>query len=803
VHEEFAHVPLQHSEYAMQAIPPGLHAGVPVLVLLVVDEPPLLVPPKIAGVLPHAPSRQTSNGIAARIRAKVFIFRRRLAPLATLGAVIDPSLTMRAPTLLAVLAAGCASPAPSVATPVVETTAAPGVPQAPDAGEATPPARRSLIAAGDHHTCQLTAGGGIVCWGYNRYGQLGDGSRDARPAPVRISLADVIDVAAGEFRTCAVTTPGLVYCWGGLSERRLVPTLVAGVANAAAVAVGDEHMCALLRNGDVSCWGNNTKGQLGDGATTSRDEPAKVPGVTGAIDVAAGPEASCALLRSGKVLCWGSDGARRALSPLEVAGLPAMRSVRMHGGQACGVAADGRVFCWGEHVMKFDAAKSPEPIAVGDWTGVVDLAVGNAHRCVLLADGSLSCMGAGGGAGRADWQYKPIVVRAPGYLQAKGGAASAGDGFTCVLDAAGAAQCLGWNGEGELGIGEMASFVAPPGEVPGVDDAVRVVPAFWAACALRKDGTVVCWGSGESPATRPALNPRPHATPAEAVPGLPVARTLFPGPDGSSLCAGTASGDVYCFRAGLVGPGRTARRVVGLRDVVDIAPWPHRDGIAYAVLRSGTVVAFQAKAKHADDKTIEVVTAPLAGLSNVVEMIADSADACARKKDGTVACVALAEPFDPSGRPLAHAPPARVEVVKDLAGVVDLGFGHPWAARTRGGDVFFIEDRATGYRATEQPRLRGATAMSHLGDFLAIMSDGVLVSTSDRYGSGGGANGVWDVYKRDDLGPAIAVEKISTGCVVRPTGKVACWGNNLGGACGSNHRVFSSEPLSVKLPSAP
>jgi hypothetical protein len=258
---------------------------------------------------------------------------------------------------------------------------------------------------------------------------------------------------------------------------------------------------------------------------------------------------------------------------------------------------------------------------------------------------------------------------------------------------------------------------------------------------------------------------------------------------------------VYCFRAGLVG-GRTARRLVGLRDVVDIAPWPHRDGTAYAVLRSGTVVAFQAKAKQADDKTIEVVTTPLAGLSNVVEMIADTADACARKKDGTVACVALAEPFDPSGRPVAHAP-AKVEMVKDLAGVVDLGFGHPWAARTRGGEVFFIEDRVTGYRATQQPALRGATAMSHRGEFLAIMPDGVLVSTTDRYGSGGAANGVWDVHKRDDLGPAIAVEKISTGCVVRPTGKVACWGNNLGGACGWGDRVFSSEPLSVKLPSEP
>jgi alpha-tubulin suppressor-like RCC1 family protein len=724
-------------------------------------------------------------------------------PLATLAALIEPSLTMRALVILVLLAVGCAPAAP-VVTPIVDTTPAPSVSQAPDAGEAAPPARRSLIAAGDHHACQLTAGGGIVCWGDNRYGQLGDGSRDSRPAPVRVSLSDAIDVAAGELRTCAVTTAGLVYCWGGLAQRVLVPTLVSGVGNAGAVAVGAEHMCALLRNGEVSCWGNNEKGQLGDGTTTTRTEPAKVPGVASAIDLAAGTEASCALLRSGKVLCWGSDGARRSVSPVEVAGLPPMRSIHMHSGQSCGVATDGRVFCWGEHVVKFDAAKSPEPIAVGDWAGVVDVVVGTFHRCALLGDGSLSCMGSGDGAGRADWQYKPVVVRAPGYLQAKAGAAAAGEGFTCVLDTAGPAQCLGWNGSGELGIGETASFTTPPGEVPGVEDAVLVVPALWTACALRKDGRVVCWGAGLSRATYPSRNPRPHATPAEPVPGLPVVRALFPGPDGASLCAGTTSGDLYCWRGGLMdldaASPRRARRVVGLRDVVDVAPWRH--GVAYAVLRSGAVAAFQTKAKQGDDKTIDVVTAPLAGLSNVVQMAADSADACARKKDGSVACFALVEPFDASGRPAAHAP-ASVVVVKDLAGVVDLGLGHPWAARTRGGEVFVIADRITGYRAVEQPGLRGAKAISHRGDFLAIMSDGLLVSTSDRYGSGGASNDVWDVTKRDDLGPATAVEKTSTGCVVRPSGKVACWGSNLGGACGSGDRAFSSEFLSVKLPSGP
>src|SRR5262249_35314252 len=139
-------------------------------------------------------------------------------------------------------------------------------------------------------------------------------------------------------------------------------------------------------------------------------------------------------------------------------------------------------------------------------------------------------------------------------------------------------------------------------------------------------------------------------------------------------------------------------------------------------------------------------------------------------------------------------------VVKDLAGVVDLGLGHDWAARTRSGQVFFVGSRGEGFRAVEQPGLRGVTAISHRGAFFGIMPDGSVTSSYDRHGSGGASGGVWGLHRRDELGPAAAVEKKSTGCIVRPTGKVACWGSNLGGACGSSDRAFSSELVGVKLP---
>ena len=144
----------------------------------------------------------------------------------------------------------------------------------------------TAIAAGSLHSLALTSTGAVYAWGASQSGQLGNGSFSYSNMPVQVlgvggvgTLSNISAVAAGESHSLAVTSTGAVYAWGfnfygelgnGNTIFETTPVAVTGLSGVTVkeVAGGGHHSLALTSTGGVYAWGANDDGQLGNGTTT-------------------------------------------------------------------------------------------------------------------------------------------------------------------------------------------------------------------------------------------------------------------------------------------------------------------------------------------------------------------------------------------------------------------------------------------------------------------------------------------------------------------------------------------------------
>ena len=188
----------------------------------------------------------------------------------------------------------------------------------------------------------LTTGGGVLCAGYDGTGAVGNGATSTSSLYVAVSGlgSGVVAITAGSAHTCALLDTTGVKCSGynkygqvgdGSNTDRLTPTAVTGLGSGvAAIAAAGSYTCALLSAGGIKCWGYNGTGQLGDGTVADKTKPTDVVGLASDVSsVAAGSTAShtCAVLKNGSLKCWGQnfdgqlgDGAPLTHTPAYVVG---------------------------------------------------------------------------------------------------------------------------------------------------------------------------------------------------------------------------------------------------------------------------------------------------------------------------------------------------------------------------------------------------------------------------------------------------------------------------------------------------
>jgi len=260
------------------------------------------------------------------------------------------------------------------------------------------------------HSCAVHKGG-AKCWGSNSYGQLGDGTRTDRSAPVQVVglESNVVSVAAGEIHSCALTTAGSVLCWGNDHEHQAgsdptlgiksvrpvgVPGLSAGIVS---IKAGHSHTCALTSTGVVGCWGNNRFGQLGDGTRENRITPVRVAELFEPVEsLSVWGGTTCAVTAQGGAYCWGNNSSGQigdgttisALVPTPVIGLQAdVASISVGGMHTCAVTKAGASRCWGGNEYgefgNGTRAGSFIPVPTRS-TGVVQIVSGGFYGCGLF-----------------------------------------------------------------------------------------------------------------------------------------------------------------------------------------------------------------------------------------------------------------------------------------------------------------------------------------------------------------------------------------------------------------------------------
>ena len=136
------------------------------------------------------------------------------------------------------------------------------------------------FASGGVHSLAISSNGTLWSWGYNNYGQLGDGSVINKNAPFQIgSSNNWVFIAGGNYSSFGLKTDGTLWAWGyngdgqlgdGTNTASNAPIAISFASSGTvslyiAVSAGQTHSLAIKNDNTLWSCGFNNQGQLGLG----------------------------------------------------------------------------------------------------------------------------------------------------------------------------------------------------------------------------------------------------------------------------------------------------------------------------------------------------------------------------------------------------------------------------------------------------------------------------------------------------------------------------------------------------------
>lgn len=296
----------------------------------------------------------------------------------------------------------------------------------------------------------------------------------------------------GSGRVCGIRTAGGIACWGAPYDDAIKDAIPRS-GQFTDIGVTRGGPCAIAANGTIGCATSDPGNAL-----------AQAPAGNTWEEIVGGKDHACARDAAGAVVCWGDENDGQLDVP---AGLVAT-TLAANGDDTCAVTDDGDVVCWGDILDGY-------PYHLRLRESVLEVrGVGFLELCVRTTAGAWDCASGVGST------FVPPV--GPGPFQA--------------IDTWTNAICTIAEGEIACSIRDIAEQT-PWLPVPTGTDFAELAVGQEHACALRTDGTPVCWGDdtyGQATPPRGATFEELCAT---------RDRTCGRRPDGTAVCWGAGTTD--------------------------------------------------------------------------------------------------------------------------------------------------------------------------------------------------------------------------------------------------------------------
>ena len=352
------------------------------------------------------------------------------------------------------------------------------------------------------------------------------------------------------------------------------------------------ELAITLSNGSVTSLQNAiTNNYIGGGGGAGSTNVYNIGNISGNVfikQVSFGIYSICLLFVDGKVACAGyQTGGQLGIGPggtsadlfqlLPISGVKSLTTMGSY--NHCAVMQDGSAKCWGYNPVGQVGVGTNNyggyngyssiyyPTTVID-SGVVDISITVAayydHSCAVKTDGTVWCWGYNGygqlGVGDTTQRTTPTQVSGLSSVSAITTASGSYVSPYCALKTDGTVWCWGYNGYGQLGVGDVTQrnsptkvnyigssgggslpkatkiFIGSPGSTSGGDT----------VCALLEDQSLACWGyNGQGAVGDGTFTDKPN--PVRVLTNVKDFVIAGWGTTGETTCAVKTDGTVWCW----------------------------------------------------------------------------------------------------------------------------------------------------------------------------------------------------------------------------------------------------------------